>query len=772
MKGIPEISNSSWRLKYDRLRKDAIDSKDNKNKPTSTFDIAPKQTDGKPVQSRQFMGKPIPQGLNRKKFPVKPRKTGVSGNQTGKPLQDLQTGVRTAGKMPFDRNRGGDNNNTRLTHTGVKQKPLESKDITIQRPEDKTSRTATVKNPEKERKEHVEATRKKLRRLREEQSKLDEGRKRQKELEKPAEHTQKPFKPKDLKVDTKRLTSEHQRGRGLGNTKEIPSSSGLINQPDKQERKPKREGGRSFENDPKKRGVGSRNVGDKNIEETRLGKPFKTRGQSGKQLRSQTVADEAGQAPKKQETAEEKEAKTRKEQSTNDKIEAFKKQLRGAKNQKEAESIQDKINNLSPKKEKEIPATVAMQRPTQAGSKYYFQDSSDPKKETVEDVRAEKPNRPSLGTLGGAKRGEKDPRKFGTKIGGRRRDDDLRGESDKYARLTQKLREAKTDEEAKKIRQEMNSMKLSRKERENQQEEQAVAQQGVKESLKNPDRTPRISQRGQEGGMEEYYEESSEQSKRQKETKEDKDDKKEEDNVDRTEQVEEASDEKEDSISEEEKQVLQQRRDDKNEGKDDDTKDKEETESRAGKEGYDVRQEKEEDQEETGHQTGQIIPKKTRTRTGDLTEWRQPPTHYTNSEGKKVKIPENLVHQDKLGNRGDRRYFLAGTDEKTGVTAKEIYDALDGESNIKTVPEWEEKYGRKKPVGAPKPKPTTVRTHSPYTINQLKEWLKDNNQTVDMNDKGAIDSKVKEMQKEKGRVRKSLIDMNTQRLTLLKLTFK
>ena len=82
MKGIPETSNSSWRLKYDRLRKDAIDSKDNKNKPTSTFDIAPKQTDGKPVQARQFMGKPIPQG--RKKFPVKPRKTGVSGNRTGK----------------------------------------------------------------------------------------------------------------------------------------------------------------------------------------------------------------------------------------------------------------------------------------------------------------------------------------------------------------------------------------------------------------------------------------------------------------------------------------------------------------------------------------------------------------------------------------------------------------------------------------------------------------------------------------------------------------
>ena len=579
MKGIPETSNSSWRLKYDRLRKDALDSKDNKNEPKSTFDIAPKQTDGKPVQARQFMGKPIPQG--RKKFPVKPRKTGVSGNRAGKQLQDLQTGVRTAGKMPFDQSRGGDDNNTRLTHTGVKQKPLESKDITIQRPKDETSRTATVKNPEKERKDHVEATRKKLRRLREEQSKLDEGRKRQKESEKPAEHTQKPFKPKDLKVDTKRLTSDDQRGRGLGNIKKIPSSSGLINQPDNQERKPKREGGRSYENDPKMRGVGSRNEGDKNIEETRLGKPFKTRGQGGKQLRSQTVADEAGQAPKKRETAEEKEAKTRKEQSTNDKIEAFKKQLRGAKNQKEAESIQDKINNLSPKKEKEIPATVAMQRPTQAGSKYYFQDSSDPKKETVRDVTAEKPNRPSLGTLGDSDgKDKKDPRRFGTKIGGRRRDDDLRGESDKYARLNAKLREAKTDEEAKKIRQEINSMKLSRKERENQQEEQAVAQQGVKESLKNPDKTPRISQRGQ-GGMEEYYESGEKQREQQKETKEDEDDKKEEDNVDRTEQVEEVGDEKEDSISEEEKQILQQRRDDKNEGKDDDTKDKEETEARA-----------------------------------------------------------------------------------------------------------------------------------------------------------------------------------------------
>ena len=53
-------------------------------------------------------------------------------------------------------------------------------------------------------------------------------------------------------------------------------------------------------------------------------------------------------------------------------------------------------------------------------------------------------------------------------------------------------------------------------------------------------------------------------------------------------------------------------------------------------------------------------------------------------------------------------------------------------------------------------------------VGMIKEWLKDNNQTVDMDDKGAVDAKVKEMR----RSSKSLIDMNTQQLKLLKLTLK
>ena len=65
-------------------------------------------------------------------------------------------------------------------------------------------------------------------------------------------------------------------------------------------------------------------------------------------------------------------------------------------------------------------------------------------------------------------------------------------------------------------------------------------------------------------------------------------------------------------------------------------------------------------------------------------------------------------------------------------------------------------------------KPKSTKTHSLYTINQLKEWLKDNDQTVDMDDKGAVDAKVREMR----RSSKSLIDMNTQQLKLLKLTLK
>ena len=58
--------------------------------------------------------------------------------------------------------------------------------------------------------------------------------------------------------------------------------------------------------------------------------------------------------------------------------------------------------------------------------------------------------------------------------------------------------------------------------------------------------------------------------------------------------------------------------------------------------------------------------------------------------------------------------------------------------------------------------------HHCFHYKCIKEWLKDNDQTVDMDDKGAVDAKVREMR----RSSKSLIDMNTQQLKLLKLIIK
>lgn len=64
-----------------------------------------------------------------------------------------------------------------------------------------------------------------------------------------------------------------------------------------------------------------------------------------------------------------------------------------------------------------------------------------------------------------------------------------------------------------------------------------------------------------------------------------------------------------------------------------------------------------------------------------------PPTHFKRN-GKWTKVPESLIHEneDKGGTEtgsSQISYHLEGTDEKTGITAQEVYDATGGESNIR-----------------------------------------------------------------------------------------
>ena len=90
---------------------------------------------------------------------------------------------------------------------------------------------------------------------------------------------------------------------------------------------------------------------------------------------------------------------------------------------------------------------------------------------------------------------------------------------------------------------------------------------------------------------------------------------------------------------------------------------------------------------------------------------------------------------------------------------------------------------RTKLTSPPKEKvPRKTVTHSPYTVNQLKEWLKDTKQTVNFDDKTAVDQKVGEMKyvrgmtkrtssdKGKANQEKSIMEMNANGLKLLNLS--
>ena len=109
-----------------------------------------------------------------------------------------------------------------------------------------------------------------------------------------------------------------------------------------------------------------------------------------------------------------------------------------------------------------------------------------------------------------------------------------------------------------------------------------------------------------------------------------------------------------------------------------------------------------------------------------------------------------------------------GKDPETGITAKEVFDSTDGISDTSNTTDYDKERRQQRsddPDEAPK-RGKTVRTHSKYTVSQLKEWLDQKGQKIDMEDKEAINNKVNEMRRD---MRKAVIQQAESRLKLIQL---
>ena len=106
--------------------------------------------------------------------------------------------------------------------------------------------------------------------------------------------------------------------------------------------------------------------------------------------------------------------------------------------------------------------------------------------------------------------------------------------------------------------------------------------------------------------------------------------------------------------------------------------------------------------QETGGDTGhkEVIPKKPKkTHTGNV-GYSHPPTTFMRN-GKETPVPESLVHEKLVGNK--RQFVLSGEDKETGITAKEVHEASDGQSTQRSLAEYD-KERRSQRSKTPKPK--------------------------------------------------------------------
>jgi len=92
-------------------------------------------------------------------------------------------------------------------------------------------------------------------------------------------------------------------------------------------------------------------------------------------------------------------------------------------------------------------------------------------------------------------------------------------------------------------------------------------------------------------------------------------------------------------------------------------------------------------------------------------DYAHPPTKFERDTGKKdedgnpiketTNVPESLVHEKLVGNK--RQFVLSGEDKETGITAKEVHEASDGQSTQRSLAEYD-KERRSQRSKTPKPK--------------------------------------------------------------------
>jgi hypothetical protein len=586
--GIPQTNNSSWRIKYDKVEKDALNPKDN-TKPSmpeggfrehETADDKPKNPAPKarlafgklpikkPVKPQGYSATTPKQQINYDKKVPAPSKPRGGKESLGDKVQQLKTPQTTS-----------------FSSQGKKlPKSRDTKDLRTDRTQDTRSRTATSETKE-QRSKRISDTQAKIRHMREQQGKIDVNRKREedKRNEPEPKYQKGRVQPKRLKVKPEAVLEQDKgekqfgKKRGLRNPDKIPVKGNRMIQT----KNPKVDTGEKDETkrwQKRDRGIQSTQTGDKTPQQSRMKKPMATAGQTA--FRSRTIEDEAlGRGKKDFETEKDK----RESQSKRD---------RGVKDDK-------------PK----TPKNIKVERPEQAGTEHSFSG--------VKNL---------------------------------------------------------TEEERRRYRDDYNRERLGSEEMQDRKESKTQAGFGGKFAKERvgTKKTPKTITVPSKMDVYEEAERQRKEGQKQLPHKETEGEVKEGEVVT--------------DIGQPAKPRVATARDSKTESS---------------------------NVQETGGDTGhkEVIPKKPKkTHTGNV-GYSHPPTKFERDTGKKdedgnpiketTNVPESLVHEKLVGNK--RQFVLSGEDKETGITAKEVHDASDGQSTQRSLAEYD-KERRSQRSKTPKPK--------------------------------------------------------------------
>ena len=700
--GIPQTNNSSWRIKYDKVEKDAVTGQQSQ-KPADDF----KEHKPEPPKmgGRKEFGKPAKSPAKPKAGNV-PRLTGGKLEGLSNRIQQLRTtqdSKRTAGNI------------------------IRPQDTSRKTPTGQTESDKKIKPEFEKRRQSMRNTNRimgKLRRQTQEHPRNElgikdptTGEKRTRDG-KGGRHQRGKITPKPLKTTPEKVlereaqsddkTPSFGRDRGMPHPDKIPSSDNTTiqtNNPKRDQSAPNKKGKRPPATSRQTRGITSTQAGDKTTQQSRMKKPVQTSGQTA--FRSRTIEDQAlGRKDTDIEPTEEAKEKQRREaQSRSD---------RGVKEDKP-----------------ETPKNIKVKRPEQAGTQHSFtkltekptgqrekrpeqgvegkqqlgskemQDRKPNKK-----IRDDDPNSPTYGEEYPEK--EQSKTRFGSHFS-QERENRVSGKEGKYNKLVEELRQAKQDK------------------------------QGAETDAKVKEINTKI--RDLESQVKRPKEEVDAEDKEEKKPL--------------PKGVPERAVVKPDEVVENVGQPA---------------KPKVEGKVRTSNE-TDVGNPK---KDTTGHK--EIMPKNPPKQRSGKMDYAHPPTKFERDTGKKDEdgnpikettgVPESLIHEKIVGSK--RQFVLSGKDPETGITAKEVFDSTDGISDTSNTTDYDKERRQQRsddPDEAPK-RGKTVRTHSKYTVSQLKEWLDQKGQKIDMEDKEAINNKVNEMRRD---MRKAVIQQAESRLKLIQL---